>query len=643
MRRPARREAERHQSQAPAPDAGHRLQAAQKICPKRCICIRTGPDDGPDRAGGAGAGVPRGAAGHGEPAPGAIARVRLDEDSWLVLDGRETCSVRLDPDRRTRMLAVVVSPDDVQAALASLRDVAGWSGRRSQAAGAQDPVLARSARLARRARLRRQPAPARRPGRPPPAGDRRRRVRPRDPIPTSACSGIALVRDACAGRTSAAPEARRASTASSRRPASSCCAASSSPPTSSPAATTSRSRSTRWRAPPACRAFISSVCSAWSTARRRTPSCRRKRTAVARRHLAVGGACSEAASRAGFGSRSSLFRNLRRVGARRRRHRAMLPLCLIVGSDTVDPAGLHRGFDGYGFKPYAVDTFSLGPRHDPAVAFRCRDRRRRRPRRLAAPSPAAAARPAHAPIVVVWSDGGERRQIRGAPGRRHRGHRQAGVAAPDRRQAAPPDRDRQATGRPSVPKPRSPRCSSGRCGSIRVAPPRASATRRWRSPPASSSCCCCWPRGPASSCIARRSRGPSAARRAAASAGAAPTCTSAGSARSCATPAQCSLRVETVYGRGYCLRLERDGALEKDAGALSAVVGLRRRPFGRRDKDRERDRDLGLALETAPNCPLPREPQVGGTPHEATPSACTRREAVSVTGSRPQLRRKPDL
>ena len=40
---------------------------------------------------------------------------------------------------------------------------------------------------------------------------------------------------------------------------------------------------------------------------------RRKRTAVARRHLAIGSACSEAASRAGFGSRSSLFRNLRKT------------------------------------------------------------------------------------------------------------------------------------------------------------------------------------------------------------------------------------------------------------------------------------------------------------------------------------------
>jgi AraC-like DNA-binding protein len=37
-----------------------------------------------------------------------------------------------------------------------------------------------------------------------------------------------------------------------------------------------------------------------------------KRTAVARRHLAVGAACQDAAARAGFGSRSALFRNLRK-------------------------------------------------------------------------------------------------------------------------------------------------------------------------------------------------------------------------------------------------------------------------------------------------------------------------------------------
>ena len=38
----------------------------------------------------------------------------------------------------------------------------------------------------------------------------------------------------------------------------------------------------------------------------------RKRTAVARRHLAVGGDAREAAARAGFGSRTTLFRNLRK-------------------------------------------------------------------------------------------------------------------------------------------------------------------------------------------------------------------------------------------------------------------------------------------------------------------------------------------
>jgi AraC-like DNA-binding protein len=39
----------------------------------------------------------------------------------------------------------------------------------------------------------------------------------------------------------------------------------------------------------------------------------RKRTAVALRHLAVGAACQDAAARAGFGSRSALFRSLRKT------------------------------------------------------------------------------------------------------------------------------------------------------------------------------------------------------------------------------------------------------------------------------------------------------------------------------------------
>ena len=89
----------------------------------------------------------------------------------------------------------------------------------------------------------------------------------------------------------------------------------------------------------------------------------------------------------------------------------MLPLCLIVGNDEVDPAGLHRGIDGYGFKPYAVETFSSalgmveqwqfdavivdGDGHADTLFHLLPELRDR----------------AHAPIVVVWSDGRERRQI----------------------------------------------------------------------------------------------------------------------------------------------------------------------------------------------------------------------------------------
>jgi len=89
----------------------------------------------------------------------------------------------------------------------------------------------------------------------------------------------------------------------------------------------------------------------------------------------------------------------------------MLPLCLIVGNDKVDPGDLHRGIDGYGFKPYAVETFSSalgvieqwqfdavivdGDGHADTLFHLLPELRDR----------------AHAPIVVVWSDGGERRQI----------------------------------------------------------------------------------------------------------------------------------------------------------------------------------------------------------------------------------------
>lgn len=89
----------------------------------------------------------------------------------------------------------------------------------------------------------------------------------------------------------------------------------------------------------------------------------------------------------------------------------MLPLCLIVGSGAVDPAGLQREFDGFGFKPYAVETFSSalgmirqwqfdavivdGDGHAGSLLQALPELRDR----------------SNAPIVVVWSDGGERRQI----------------------------------------------------------------------------------------------------------------------------------------------------------------------------------------------------------------------------------------
>jgi two-component system OmpR family response regulator len=89
----------------------------------------------------------------------------------------------------------------------------------------------------------------------------------------------------------------------------------------------------------------------------------------------------------------------------------MLPLCLIVGNDNVDPEGLHCGINGYGLKPYAVQTLSSalgmieqwqfdavivdGDGHADTLFHLLPELRDR----------------AHAPIVVVWSDGGERRQI----------------------------------------------------------------------------------------------------------------------------------------------------------------------------------------------------------------------------------------
>jgi AraC-like DNA-binding protein len=211
-------------------------------------------------------------------------QVRVDEDSWLVLDGRETCSVRLDPELRTRMLAVVVPAEDVKAAMTSpggvaealadnLRPRDGPAGRRLLA-------IAESRAAAR-------------------------------PDPEEREQRIALVRDAWAEELALRRRADRIDCvkAATREQllrrillAADFIASHHDEPISldemARAASLSRFHFVRL----------------FSLVHGETPHAylRRKRTAVARRHLAVGSACSEAASRAGFGSRSSLFRNLRK-------------------------------------------------------------------------------------------------------------------------------------------------------------------------------------------------------------------------------------------------------------------------------------------------------------------------------------------
>ena len=253
--------------------------------------------------------------------------VRIDEDSWLVLDGRETCSVRLDPEQRTRVLAVVVSPDDVLAAMTDADVLAGravTSGdaradARASPSGADAPpapsgadaFLAASAAwpavLALADNLRPRGGPAGR--RLLAIAEGRAAARP---VPEERQQRIALVREAWAEELMLR---RRADRIDCVKPA---------------------TREQLLRRILLAADFIASrhdepialdeMARAASLSRfhfvrlfsivlGETPHAylRRKRTAVARRHLAIGSACSEAASRAGFGSRSSLFRNLRKT------------------------------------------------------------------------------------------------------------------------------------------------------------------------------------------------------------------------------------------------------------------------------------------------------------------------------------------
>lgn len=214
-------------------------------------------------------------------------RVRLDEDAWLVLEDGENCSVQLDPELRTRMLVVVVAADDVRAALASPP---------SATLGFADNLRSRES----------------------PAGRRLIAIaRGRDagwPEGEERAQRIALVREAWAEELE---QRRRAARIDCVKPATreqllrrillaaDFIASRHDEPISldemARAASLSRFHFVRL----------------FSLVHGETPHAylRRKRTAVARRHLAVGSACSEAASRAGFGSRSALFRNLRKTAS----------------------------------------------------------------------------------------------------------------------------------------------------------------------------------------------------------------------------------------------------------------------------------------------------------------------------------------
>jgi AraC family transcriptional regulator len=236
-------------------------------------------------------------------------RVRVDEDAWLLLDGREACTVQIEPEVRARLLVVAVSRAERDAAFAAgagtklgvddapqpdddsnigigISDPAGFGfaeNLRSRDGAAGLRLLA----IARGRAAGRSPS-AERPDR------------------------IALVRDAIAeelalhrraARLDCVKLATREQLLRRILLAADFIASHHDEPLSldeiARAASLSRFHFVRL----------------FSLVLGETPHAflLRKRTAVARRHLAVGSACSEAATRAGFGSRSALFRNLRKT------------------------------------------------------------------------------------------------------------------------------------------------------------------------------------------------------------------------------------------------------------------------------------------------------------------------------------------
>ena len=229
-------------------------------------------------------------------------RVRLDEDAWLVLDGREGCALQADPQGRAELLADAVSHAERDAAFAlaaaSLVEAADALAR-GQNEARVGVIFADNLRSLDGPAGRRLIAIARsrNAGRPQ-AEERSDRVAL---VQESLGEELALRRKAA--RIACVKLATREQLLRRILLATDFIASRHDEPISldemARAASLSRFHFVRL----------------FSLVHGETPHAflLRKRTAVARRHLAVGSACSEAATRAGFGSRSALFRNLRKT------------------------------------------------------------------------------------------------------------------------------------------------------------------------------------------------------------------------------------------------------------------------------------------------------------------------------------------
>ncbi len=234
-------------------------------------------------------------------------RVRVDEDAWLLLDGNEACSVQVDAEVRTRLLVVAVSPAERDAAFAAASGGTGELDDARPHTGAVTADVADPAGFAFAENLRPREGAAglrllaiaqgRAAGRSP-AAERADRIAL---VQEAVAEELALRRRAA--RIACVKLATREQLLRRILLAADFIASRHDEPLSldemARAASLSRFHFVRL----------------FSLVLGETPHAflLRKRTAVARRHLAVGSACSEAATRAGFGSRSALFRNLRKT------------------------------------------------------------------------------------------------------------------------------------------------------------------------------------------------------------------------------------------------------------------------------------------------------------------------------------------